>query len=124
MRTSPSKENGTSTMGDSEPPLIADARWAIVGILPTVLEQMFAPGEVDSVHIANRSGLLVLSLEACGESADFYVRGTDWAHESDREVQARLASQIQDFIAESFFARGQLRPLPPDLSSSAKRPGE
>lgn len=84
--------------------------WAIQEILAPVLGALLSHDEVDSIHITRSdSGQLTLHLSACGEPSSFYLWAPDWSRESDAEVRRRLASELQDFIAESTFAWGERR---------------
>jgi len=53
---------------------------------------------------------VTLRIVAEGETFRFYVRSPGQAPESAEELRHRLAEDLQDFVAESSFGGGQLRP--------------
>jgi len=85
-------------------------------VVTPVLDQMLRPGELDEVSVTpaptgswpGSEGTL-LRVVAVGEALHFWVPTPGVAAESPTELRARLASDLQDFIAESRFGWAELR---------------
>ncbi|WP_144713942.1 hypothetical protein [Curtobacterium pusillum] len=52
---------------------------------------------------------MVLGWSIAGDDGDSWL----WLGEGERELLFKIADDLQDFIAESAFAWGELRPIPP-----------
>lgn len=91
------------------PPELADV---LRDVVPVVLA-LTRPGEVESVSVhfeeQPRGGALLLEITLVGEQFRWFAWTPGQRSESSRERQDRLASELQDFIAESRFGWGELR---------------
>lgn len=77
-------------------------------VLVPVLAQLLRPGELERVDLRQDDSTVWAELTLRGEVAHLWV----WTGEnalSDAALRARMASDLQDFIAESTFAWGQWR---------------
>jgi len=65
-----------------------------------------------SIYSEDASGGSEINLRivAEGETFRFYVKVPDQAPESAEDLRHRLAEDLQDFVSESSFGWGQLRP--------------
>ena len=88
-------------------------------VVTPVLDQMLRPGELDDVSaIPTPTGPwpgsegTLLRVVAAGEPFHFWVWTPGVVEETPAELRARLASDLQDFIAESRFGWAELRPYP------------
>lgn len=52
---------------------------------------------------------MVLAWSIAGDDGDSWL----WLQEGEQEMLLKIADDLQDFIAESAFAWGELRPIPP-----------
>ncbi|MBT2503028.1 hypothetical protein [Curtobacterium sp. ISL-83] len=52
---------------------------------------------------------MLLGWSIAGDDGDSWL----WIREGERELLVKAADDLQDFIAESAFAWGELRPIPP-----------
>lgn len=98
----------------------ANTTWLLDRIVIPVVRAMIRSDEsVDGISLAwegdplsrGRSDLL-LTLTVENETFRWIALTQEVAPENEQEARARLASDLQDFIAESRFARGELRPHP------------
>jgi hypothetical protein len=85
-------------------------------VVTPVLEQLLRPGELDRVRIEPPvSGAwppsvpVQLQVIAVGETCHFWAWNPGQVEETPAELRARLASELQDFIAESRFGWSELR---------------
>ena len=88
-------------------------------VVTPVLDQLLRPGELQSVRVIPEtdddwpdSAEVSLRVVAVGEVFGFWVRVPGQVEESPAELRARLASDLQDFIAESRFGWAEQRPYP------------
>jgi hypothetical protein len=83
-------------------------------VVGPVLRGMTAPEEVDTVELgwsSHEPGELVLSIRLKGELFRWFVTHPGQGYEELTDMRSRLAFELQDFIAESAFAWGQLRTM-------------
>lgn len=98
----------------------ADLAGLLERVVLPVLRAMLEPGEsVDDISLAWEGGPpsrgrsdLLLSVVIETETFRWIALTQGAAQDDDARSRARLASDLQDFIAESRFARGELRPHP------------
>lgn len=71
---------------------------------------MLEPTELESVGIGfDADARVLLELVVAGETSQHFLWGPDWEPETPADTRKRLASELQDFIAESLFGWGQER---------------
>jgi len=94
---------------------------AIEQIIVPVLQAMTKPGEVESLALTwapptatvtapGPPSVLLLEVVLRGEQFQSFVWASSDPPSSPAGIRARLASDLQDFVAESRFAWGELRP--------------
>jgi hypothetical protein len=79
-------------------------------VLP-VLRALTHPGEIEAVSVEHVDGEVWAEVTLRGE----IFRDAVWSpsvEEAPADARDRLASDLQDFISESRFARGEQRPWP------------
>lgn len=85
-------------------------------IVSPVLQSMLRAQELDMIELVStpspNGGAIALHLRACDEEFTWFVIVPGQDPETVEDARTRLASELQDFIAESAFAWGQLRPTP------------
>lgn len=83
--------------------------WALDQVISPVLGKMLVADELDSLAIYSADDEIRLELVLAGESVIFHIWSRGWVSQSSVQVRRRLASELQDFIAESKFGWGQVR---------------
>jgi hypothetical protein len=79
-------------------------------VVEPVTSAMLEPTELESVGIGfDPDARVVLDLVVAGETSQHFLWGPDWEPETPADTRQRLASELQDFIAESRFGWGQER---------------
>ena len=85
-------------------------------VITPVLDQLLRPGELDSVTLTPSSSgpwppptSVHLQVVAVGEEFGVWLWAPGQAEESPAELRARLASDLQDHVAESRFGWAELR---------------
>ena len=86
-------------------------------VVAPVLDQLLRPGELDGIRLDPPvtgawppSVSVLLQVTAVGETCHFWAWNPGQVDESAAELRARLASDLQDFIAESRFGWAEQRP--------------
>ena len=85
-------------------------------VVTPVLDQLLRPGELDTVRLDPPvtgtwppSVPVQLQVTAVGETCHSWAWDPGQVEETPAELRARLASELQDFIAESRFGWSELR---------------
>lgn len=79
-------------------------------VAPVAAELLFEPLQSLTITQSSNADEAKLSLAVKGETFHFWVLTPGQAPESVAELRVRFASQLQDWIAESGFGWGELRP--------------
>jgi hypothetical protein len=97
-------------------------------VLP-VLAILTPQGELESVAVRRTGndepdpGSHIVQLRLVGEPFSWFAHVPGQVDEDYGQMRTRLASELQDFIAESKFAWAELRPWPSETPpSSTRRP--
>jgi hypothetical protein len=82
----------------------------LTDVVEPVTSAMLEPKELEAVGIGfDVEARVVLDLVVAGETSQHFLWGPDWESETLADARTRLASELQDFIAESRFGWGQER---------------
>ena len=88
-------------------------------VVDPVVSHMFDDDEVSQVDVywspgaAAGHGSILVRIVACDEVYVGYLWDSSWERVSGKALARKLASEVQDFISESSFGWGELRPVPP-----------
>ena len=96
---------------------MGDVAELLSDVVVPVLDQLLRPGELDQVGLEPPvtgpwppSEAVLLRVVVVGEAFGSWAWTPGQVDETAAELRARLASDLQDFIAESGFGWAQLRP--------------
>ncbi len=98
---------------------ITPARVLTECVIPAI-DALTEPGEITSIRVSEASkdegwpepGALVVELVFAGETCTIYLLPSDGDRLDAMNGRGKVASDLQDFIAESAYAWGTLRTYP------------